>query len=68
MNQYKVVKVEGSWGTEYYIQERGTGRLARNLDGSETFCTVNGQLAERVCELMNKEVAQGLCQQPTVSQ
>lgn len=53
-DEWQVVKVEGSWGTEYYIQDVATGHTYRNPDGS-TFRSVSGHTAERVCKEANKE-------------
>lgn len=55
MNQWKVAPVTAKDGTEYYIQNTQTGRTALNLDGSETFRTRDGHLADIVCERMNEE-------------
>lgn len=53
-DRWHVVKVEGSWGTEYYVQDKATGHTLLNADGS-TFRTEDGHLAEIKCREANKE-------------
>ena len=52
-DRYKLVKAEGSWGTEYRVQEIATSRLLRNPDGS-IFKTTSGHHADAVCRQANE--------------
>lgn len=53
-DKWHVVKVEGSWGTEYFIQDKTTGHTLRDVDGL-TFRTTDGNKADDRCKEANKE-------------
>lgn len=58
-DRWHVVKVEGLWGTEYYIQDKTTGHTLRALDGVTAFTTTSRQLADSACRQANKEESNG---------
>lgn len=54
-DRWQVVTVSGKWGTEYYIQDRSTGRTLCALDGLSAFSTTNWWLADAACQQANEE-------------